>query len=341
MGGSSALCGALGEAGASAGREAFGGGENAAGGAPGGLGGEASSGGAPSPAGGASAGSPSSEGGTESTMGGADSGGDSALGGGASVSGGMNGNGGVSANGGAAEGGNDVGGSGATGGTASAGGSNGAGGDVGSGGGVAGGGGANGGSSGAASGGASSEVAGGSGCQKSPEICDGVDNDCNSQIDDNACPAKCTGFVAAGRSFMACATATTEVEAAAMCATHGMRLAWLDSADKVSGVLTSLQAVNHRSSTPVFDEVYFGATDAEQEGHWHWILGADFWLGNGSGSPVNGAFSNWASNRPNNYPKTPGENCAVSVVDFPSDGNPGQWNDVTCTQPHAALCEVP
>lgn len=115
-----------------------------------------------------------------------------------------------------------------------------------------------------------------------------------------------------------------------------MRLAWLDSADKVNAVLTQLQGLSSD-----FAEVYIGASDAEEEGHWHWIGGTQFWLGNASGHAVDGAYSNWSNNRPNNFPAVPGENCAVSIVDFPSDGDPGEWNDVTCSELHGVLCEVP
>ncbi|HET9931330.1 MAG TPA: C-type lectin domain-containing protein [Polyangiaceae bacterium] len=343
-GGSTASGGELGNAGAGA--EAFGGDENAGGTAPLGFGGETSFGGmAVDSAGGASAGA-LNQGGTVNeagasasgggaTTGGTDSGGvangGATAGGGSSATGGISGDG--NANGGASGGGNTNGGGLGDGGNSASGGSGASGGGGSENGGVPNGGGAN--------GGASSERTGGSSCQRSTEICDGVDNDCNSQIDENACPPKCTGFVAAGRHFMACSVVVAQADAASLCATHGMRLAWLDSLDKVNAVLASLQEQNHRGMTPVFDEVYIGATDAEQEGHWHWAGGADFWLGNGSGSAVNGAFSNWSSGRPNNFPKMPGENCAVSVIEFPSDGNPGQWNDVTCTEPHGALCEVP
>jgi hypothetical protein len=189
--------------------------------------------------------------------------------------------------------------------------------------------------------GGGSGTGGGATCQKGTEICDGVDNDCNDQIDEKACPAKCTGFVAAGRRYMACATSVIQSSAASTCEKQGMRLAWIDSADKASALLTALQELGSQGPGSGFTELYMGATDAEQEGHWHWIGGSNFWLGNAGGSPVDGAFANWSKNRPNNYPPVPGENCAVTIVDYPSDGDPGQWNDVPCAELHGVLCELP
>ncbi|MGC4094837.1 MAG: C-type lectin domain-containing protein [Polyangiaceae bacterium] len=280
------------------------------------------SGGATASAGAAAGGSATTQGGSVAAQGGAVSaqGGATAQGGTTTAQGGtLSGEGGLIGSGGSdSSGGVDQGGSG-SGGAAS-------GGAVSSG--------------GAASGGAGS--GGGAGCSASAtEVCDGVDNNCNDMIDEKVCPTRCTGFVAAGGRYMACNVTVNQNNAETMCEKQGMRLAWLDSADKQSAVFTAIQKLGGAGPASAFTEVYIGATDAEAEGHWHWIGGSDFWLGTGNGSAVDGAYSNWASGRPNNYPAIPGEDCGVLVIDYPSDGNPGQWNDVACSEMHGVLCEAP
>jgi hypothetical protein len=167
------------------------------------------------------------------------------------------------------------------------------------------------------------------------EICDGVDNDCNDEIDDaKACPAKCLGFVAHGGRYMVCDTSTGQAKASTLCEEQGMRLAWLDSAEENTAVTAAIQSL-----AGIAPELLFiGASDAEVEGSWQWIGGAPFWEGEADGAPVGGAFANWAEGRPNDSGT---QDCAMLIVDFPADGEPGQWNDTGCATPRGALCELP
>jgi hypothetical protein len=176
------------------------------------------------------------------------------------------------------------------------------------------------------------------GCARNAqEVCDGIDNNCNGEVDENACPEKCTGFVADGKSYMACMTSTSENKGAAECEAQGMRLVWIDSAQQNAALLAEIERIG---IGPGYDQsaIFIGATDAEQEGHWHWIGGADFWLGGSAGMPLADAYVNWGAGRPN---QGTNENCAVMQLTLSPEGMPGEWNDAPCNQVHGALCETP
>ncbi|SEQ54652.1 HYR domain-containing protein [Neolewinella agarilytica] len=69
---------------------------------------------------------------------------------------------------------------------------------------------------------------------------------------------------------------------------------------------------------------WMGATDLEVPNTWKWVTGPEagtaFWQGLANGSPVNGAYTNWQVNEPNNFPHANGE----SYAHFRTNG---QWND--------------
>jgi hypothetical protein len=315
-------------------------------------------GGTPGSGGSASGGAVSASGGSVSTSGGQLATGGTAAGGSAS-------GGDTTAGNGATSGGTSAGGRVASGGAAVTGGSTTTGGTVATTGGVAAtggaattggavttsGGSASGGvpSAGAAGAGSDGDAAGsggtGGGCSPDAvERCDGLDNDCNGMVDEKACPTKCIGFALDDHGYMACNVEINATKASNLCEEQGLRMAWIESAGENAALLESIDDLFGSGRGGGIPEVSIGATDSEDEGKWHWRGGADFWQGGGKGSPVGGAYANWAPGRPNNTAMGAGfggEDCAVLVIDQPDDGDPGEWNDVECSLAYGVLCEQP
>jgi hypothetical protein len=176
------------------------------------------------------------------------------------------------------------------------------------------------------------------------ERCDGIDNDCNSKVDElGACPSKCTGFTLGGHSYMVCNVEVNANKASSVCEEQGMRLAWIESAEENAGLLKFISSLDSSGRGGGILEVTIGASDSAKEGQWRWVEnGPAFWEGGAKGSAVGGAYVNWGQGRPNDSALgLSGEDCAVLVIDQPDDGQPGQWNDVACNDAYGLLCEAP
>lgn len=215
--------------------------------------------------------------------------------GGASSTGGTS-SGGAGAGGGSAggAGGGSSTGGGSTGGTSgggSTGGASGIGGTSGSGGTSGGGSGGTAGVSGAGSGGVSgggtagaSGSGGQGGCTTTNggfESCDGLDNNCDGDIDELGCPATCRGVIYGGNGYMFCDAELDWWTAKQECETDGMHLAKID---------------NSQENTFLGDEAYQGSSsliwtggyDDPSDG-WVWYDGSPFgWINWASGEPAPG-----------------------------------------------------
>lgn len=75
---------------------------------------------------------------------------------------------------------------------------------------------------------------------------------------------------------------------------------------------------------------WIGASDEAVEGQWRWVTGPEagtqFWQGGVTGTPVNGEFSFWNNNEPNNL----GDEDYAHIT-APGIGLPGSWNDLEPT----------
>jgi len=86
-------------------------------------------------------------------------------------------------------------------------------------------------------------------------------------------------------------------------------------------------------------EAWLGASDAENEGTWVWVVdNQPFWVGSGAtGNAVGGAYVNWNSDEPNGI--TP--DCARALPrSFVGGTNPdAPWADLGCELVLGAVCE--
>ena len=78
---------------------------------------------------------------------------------------------------------------------------------------------------------------------------------------------------------------------------------------------------------------WIGLSDTAEEGNWVWT----------SGERAN--FTNWSQDQPDNaiHSSRDGQNCAVlnTYVDSPGFwGVPRKWDDVPCSDPNGAICEL-
>lgn len=184
-------------------------------------------------------------------------------------------------------------------------------------------------------------------CVPSDEVCDGVDNDCDSVIDSGgACPAGCGGFTLDAHAYMFCGEEVDRGIALARCGGEDMKLAWIETPEENAALLTSIAALD--VPVPAGELlVQIGASDSDDEDEWIWVGNAaafdgfQFWDGNGvadGGEPVGGAYANWATGEPNN---TDQEDCGVLNFTGNATRDPGLWDDRNCLEELTFLCEEP
>lgn len=233
-----------------------------------------------------------------------------------------------------AEGGSSSGGSGGTGGVAGAGSSTPEGG-AGAGGDAAGG-----------SGGSSGET---NGCETAQEYCDGRDNDCDDEVDEDGCPDGCEAFTFEDHGYMACEGPATWEAAEAACIAEGMYLAEIGSSEENSTLLDNAPSTTGWNGGGTFggfggangpdrDAAWIGAVASSDHSEWRWVTSdVLFWSGAANGSAVDGAYENWSSTQPDN---DGGESCGALYVEDDDPADASEWNDVPCDFQLLYFCEA-
>lgn len=156
------------------------------------------------------------------------------------------------------------------------------------------------------------------------EVCDTLDNDCAAATVET-CPGGCVvrARPETARTYLFCAVGAPWTGAQATCAGQAMRLARVDDAAEDAW----LRATGNEALGAV--QFWLGANDRAVEDVWVWDDGAQFWQGNGGGTPIAGLYTHWDGGEPND---DDGEDCGEIRAD-------GAWNDVECNDSRTYVCE--
>jgi hypothetical protein len=173
------------------------------------------------------------------------------------------------------------------------------------------------------------------------ELCDGIDNDCDDQVDPGTtCAIGCRGLVISGHSYMYCGGAGAFSSVAeSRCVPQGMHLVIVDSPEENAAIVAAVAPLVTLSTVVEPQKsIWLAGRDSVVEGEWRWgASGPLFWLGSSAGTAQNGAYANWSTGKPND---TGTEDCAVMyLVTGTESPVSGTWNDYTCAEAHAFLCE--
>lgn len=145
------------------------------------------------------------------------------------------------------------------------------------------------------------------------EICDGKDNNCDGETDENdVCPCPFESFE--GKGYFFCGTARKWRNSVDDCLAIGAELVAISSQEENTFVA---EQANARTD----GKWWIGLNDRDTEGEYVWSSGASF------------DFEAWNEGEPNNYDND--ENCVEMY------SNTGLWNDVLCRNEQGFICSFP
>lgn len=152
-----------------------------------------------------------------------------------------------------------------------------------------------------------------------PELCNGLDDDCDGMIDNGAC-APCTLSRRGTEVYLFCLDFVDWDTARSACTSWGYDLVVIEDSEE-NGWLWTI-------GEPLFsDEYWIGLNDRDAEDTFLWVDGS---CARDSGADV--AYTNWVADAPDNS----GEEDCVEL----DRGYAGQWQDVPCSQAQGYICEL-
>jgi hypothetical protein len=181
---------------------------------------------------------------------------------------------------------------------------------------------------------------GNSTCVPSPEVCDGLSNDCDEEIDEGSpCPADCTAKTYEGHVYLLCMTDTAGDQLAYDAASARCKSARMDLGLSFDMNLAEIETATENvflrdwisTTAPAPGLVLMGANDIIREGTWYWGRGAgspEFFKQNpmgGGGTVTMGRFNDFAEGKPNGKAMTD-EDCGTFDAEYD-----WHWNDFSCS----------
>ena len=157
------------------------------------------------------------------------------------------------------------------------------------------------------------------------EVCDGIDNDCDGQVDSNqVCP--CDVDTYNGHLYYFCEIQSNWYNARSNCQSYGnFDLTVINNASENHWIQQTAQSVNSDEWWWIGYNDINGSWWQEPNGAWEWVNGS------------NSSYTTWNSGQPDNWW---GEDCAHMYADT------GRWNDLDCndtswngTTPVYYICE--
>lgn len=152
-------------------------------------------------------------------------------------------------------------------------------------------------------------------CDPHPEICDGVDNDCDDQVDPpTTCPDGCTGSLFEGHRYIFCGQVANVDVAATTCDGANMNGLAIESSAENEFVLASIEG-----------PTWLAGSDDGNEGVWRWASNDQIFWNKGK---LDGTYQNWQGGEPNNFAFN--EDCLIIAKSNVNSMSAGKWNDQPC-----------